>query len=520
MKKWIFIGILLCFNSSLLAQSFVDNALLFSRTTPGGSARIQAIGGAQVSLGGDFSSALSNAAGLGMYNRSEISISPALNFLNTSATYLGERTDDSRTVLTVPGLAFVFHHETGKESGFLGGSFSVTMSRINDLNHVFRYQGTNSESSIIDYFLDDAYNYEPSEMLAGGRDFYNLTALAYNNYLIEDFVDNNGDLTYGSVLSPLPADPNTGTPAEIRTVRQEEAIRRRGNQNQWSIAYGGNFADKIFFGGSIGITGIKYKLTQTFRESDFTFSQDVEYDPLDNFQVEESLTIKGTGINLALGLIARPADFIQIGASFVTPTLYTITDTYTATLSSRWNNFEYEDSNGNIIPLNQVSEGFDTPLVSEYSLTTPLKFTTGITFISKFGFISGDVEMINYGKTRYESSEFGVDFDADNNDIKAMYTSVVNFRLGAEYRYEIFRVRAGYGLMADPYIVTEGIDRSIRTLSGGVGVRTRDFFADLALINSTTDGRRSPYVAPGKPIPDAYLDFNYLTALLTVGLTF
>ncbi|HEU5290319.1 MAG TPA: long-chain fatty acid transporter, partial [Cyclobacteriaceae bacterium] len=71
------------------AQGFVENALLFSRTKPGGSARIQAMGGAQIALGGDFSSALSNPAGLGMYNRSEITFSPGLNFYNTDAEHLG-----------------------------------------------------------------------------------------------------------------------------------------------------------------------------------------------------------------------------------------------------------------------------------------------------------------------------------------------------------------------------------------------------------------------------------------------
>jgi hypothetical protein len=71
--------------SGAFAQGFVENALLFSRTKPGGSARIQAMGGAQVALGGDYSSALSNPAGLGMYNRSEVTFSPALNFYNSDS---------------------------------------------------------------------------------------------------------------------------------------------------------------------------------------------------------------------------------------------------------------------------------------------------------------------------------------------------------------------------------------------------------------------------------------------------
>lgn len=515
MKKILFTGIVLCFGvgNTLLAQSFLDNALLFSRTKLGGSARIQALGGAQTSLGGDFSSALSNPAGLGMYNRSEISISPALNFLNADASYLGQHTDDTRTVMTFPGLGFVFHHESGREEGFLGGSFAITMSRINDLNNVFRYRGTNSQSSIIDYFKDDAYWYSPNEMLEGGNDFYNLTALAYNNYLIEDD-EFNGQIVYWSVLDPL-VDSVSGVPIETRTVRQEESVRRKGNQNQWSIAYGANISDRLFLGATLGITSIKYKLNQTYMESDFSFSEDPTYNPIDNFALEEDLTIKGTGVNFALGIIGRPADFLQIGATLVTPTVYGISDNYSARVRSSWNNYDYPGTG----PLNDLQEEFDA-LISEYSFTTPLKFSAGATFISKLGFITGDIEVINYAKTRYGSNDLDGDFDVDNDNIKATYTSVVNFRLGAEYRHDIFRVRAGYGLMADPYIDTEGMNRSVNTISGGFGVKTKDFFADIAIINNQTEARRSPYVAPGRPIPDAMLKFNYLTALLTIGITF
>src|SRR6478609_10190723 len=91
------------------SQGFVENALLFSRTKPGGSARIQAMGGAQVALGGDYSSALANPAGLGMYNRSEFTFSPAINTYNTEAEHLGTNSSNSKSVFNIPGLSYVHH---------------------------------------------------------------------------------------------------------------------------------------------------------------------------------------------------------------------------------------------------------------------------------------------------------------------------------------------------------------------------------------------------------------------------
>ena len=125
MKKYIFIVTLMSLGSYSFAQDFVDNALLFSRTRPSGSARIQALGGSQVSLGGDYSSALSNPAGLGMYNRSEFTLSLGLTDTNISTDYVGTNTDASKSMFNIPGLSLVYHHETGKEKGFLGGSFGI-----------------------------------------------------------------------------------------------------------------------------------------------------------------------------------------------------------------------------------------------------------------------------------------------------------------------------------------------------------------------------------------------------------
>jgi len=72
-------GVAMLLPGLLQAQNFTETALLFSRVKPAGSARIMGMGGVQTSLGGDYSSALSNPAGLGMFNRSEFTISPGFN---------------------------------------------------------------------------------------------------------------------------------------------------------------------------------------------------------------------------------------------------------------------------------------------------------------------------------------------------------------------------------------------------------------------------------------------------------
>src|SRR5258707_3029504 len=98
-------GILLCISISSFSQSYFDEALLFSRIGSTVSARIQAMGGAQVALGGDYSSAFSNPAGLGFFNKSEASFSLGTNFFNSKSNYFGTSTGDSRSNLNVPGFS-------------------------------------------------------------------------------------------------------------------------------------------------------------------------------------------------------------------------------------------------------------------------------------------------------------------------------------------------------------------------------------------------------------------------------
>src|SRR5271170_3370472 len=100
-------GICMFISFGLLAQGYPEEALIFNRTNPGGSARIQSMGGAQVALGGDYSSAFSNPAGLGFFNKSEATFSLGTNFYNSSSSYLGTSTSDSKSNFNVPGFSLV-----------------------------------------------------------------------------------------------------------------------------------------------------------------------------------------------------------------------------------------------------------------------------------------------------------------------------------------------------------------------------------------------------------------------------
>jgi hypothetical protein len=508
MKKVIFIAIILSLNLAAEAQDFVSNALLFSRSQPVGSARTQAMGGPKAALGGDYSSSLINPAGLGMYNRNEATITPSLNFINSSSTYYGVASpQESRSAFSIPGFSLVLNVPSNKESGYLGGSFAISLTRTNDFNQDFRYRAENNQNSIIDYFIEDAGDIDPEELLydddtGAGSYFYSLTALAYNNYLTEEiYDDNNNVIGYGTVL-------------DFSSVRQEEISERKGSQSQWNISYGANFNDRFFAGITIGIASIRYKLSQVFIEDDFNYNADAP-NALDDYTVTERYDIRGSGVNVALGAIFRPVDFIQIGASFTSPTYYGITDKYHARIESNWNNFEYFENEF----LNNVYQEFPEEQIYEYNITTPLRLNGGVALIQKFGILSANIEYVDYRKAKY-SSEVAGEFSLDNDDIKQAYKPVVNYNLGAEFRHQIFRFRVGAAYMSDPFD-DQDLDRSIKTFTGGIGLRFEQFFVDLGANYMMTKGDRIPYFTfVGNADPLATQDYQRTSYLMTVGFSF
>ena len=496
-RKFVGLSGLLCLIASMtFAQSYVESALLFSRTRPGGSARIQGMGGSQIALGGDYSVGLSNPAGLGMYNRSEVTLTPAYSTYNTDAEYLGNLNKSSTSKFIIPGLSLVLHMPMDK-NGFVGGSFAVSLSRTNDFNRSINYFGENKETSIIDSFIDIA-NGAPTDQFE--NELYNTpTGLAYYNYLIGP----------KSIIHPDSSKIEYFT--DVKTVPyQQEQIDTEGASNQWSFSYGANFKDKLFLGAGIGVTTLKFKSTKYYLE-DFD-------DPYLNYlDLDEFLDIKGNGINATLGAIVRPVDFLQVGVSFTTPTYFEFTETYNAEMSTSWDDFDYY-GDGSIF-LNNESASTDI-VTSDYSLTTPMKFSAGVAFLSKYGIITGDVEFTNPAKAKYSSNISGVSFDQDNENIKAAYQSVVNYRIGGEFRYKILRVRAGYGLQASALKDYFDLDNSIQTVSGGIGVRLKKFYADFALVNSNANDYYQPYYFSDGPGPIVTIDSKTTTGMLTFGLTF
>ncbi|WP_111670432.1 OmpP1/FadL family transporter [Algoriphagus litoralis] len=485
------------------AQSgYFEDAYRFSRSNPAGSARIIGIGGTQYSLGGDVSNIAGNPAGLGFFRSSEASISLGYTDWRVDTRFLNQDRTYNTSNFNVPNMSYVMANPKGNlESGaFKGGAFGISFQRIANFNTEFGYFSDElGQSSIIDFYLQDAFGIPENQI-----ENFGLTGLAYQTYQINPIAfDQDGN--------PI-QNPNTYDSFVLGFPFQDENITQEGSASQMTFSYGANFNHKVFVGGGVGIRTLSFSSFKTYQEEFID-------QPLANSSLNENLFINGIGVNLNLGLIYKPIDYINLGFVFQSPTWYGLNEEYEAGMTANYNNYYFEQEDitlGNQTALSDL-------IISNYGLNTPLKLGGGATFfIGKNGFISADVDWVDYSAGRINSRDF--DEGPDNQAIRDTYTSTINYRLGGEARIDKFRLRAGYAFFGDPFTNASGVDQSTQQLSGGFGVKFNSISLDFALVNQKYNGLYRSYQVLDENNnnygPGTQLENSITSGVLTLGFNF
>ncbi|MBC6612974.1 hypothetical protein H8B15_18780 [Hymenobacter sp. BT507] len=503
MKYWLGLA-LMGWASHAFAQSELD-ALRYSQLQFGGGARTLGIGGANVALGADAGNLSSNPAGLGLFQRSEVSFTPGFGVGNTNSSLQGSGSlTDSRNSLHIGNVGLIFTNrrpDSDNTSDWRAGSFGIGVTRINDFNQNSVYSGTVGEQQSLFQRLREPRltNQEIDDQYADNA-YVDLDALAYGAYL--------NNLDGGNQVSTI---------SRNGPITQRESTLNTGSQSQYDFAYGASYRDKLYIGGAIGVVGARYEMTRDFYET----TSDVDV------HLRDYLQTRGTGFNARIGAIYRATDNVRLGASVQTPTWYRLTDTYSTQLSSTFTPPRYiRNDAGQII---QTINGGDAQTGSQqfsYNLTTPFRANGGIAvLLGKYGFLTGDVEYVDYSQPRFRDNATangttaGYDYSSTNQYISDLYRSTVNLRFGGEARYEAFRFRLGYARYGDPYRAND-FDRTQTYYTVGLGLRQQNFFLDVAGVYKSANTYYSPYVLNAGDQPVVSIDANRFTTSLTIGTTF
>lgn len=515
LKYWLGLT-LMGWASHAFAQTEVD-ALRYTQTQFGGPARTQGIGGANVAVGADFGNLVSNPAGLGLFQQSEVTFTPGLGVGNTNASGIGTSLSETRNSLQIGSLGAVFVNrrpDDDNTSDWRAGAFAVGLNRVNDFNINFRYGGTVADNQSLFQRLREPLllNGSLPQTLDDivGQDntgnYLSLDGLAYGAFLTN--IQNDGPGTADRLITV----PREGA------VTQQEFVENSGSQTQFDFGYGASYRDRIYIGGAIGIVSTRFSQTREFSEQGTDPNSSV------SLLLRDQLDTRGTGINARIGAIYRPNDQVRFGASIQTPTFLALDDTYSTTLTTQFTPaIEFVDENGQVIQ--SVTSG-STATSGEFSyrLTTPFRASGGVAvLVSKYGFVSGDLEYVSYPGARLNDNSNNTgqsnSFGPQNDAITSLYRSAVNIRLGGEARYNIFRFRLGYARYGNPY-ESSGLDGTQNYFTGGLGIRQSRFFLDLAGVYNTGNQYYRAYTLNSGNEPLVTVDTNRFTTTVTAGITF
>lgn len=438
-----------------IAQSSSD-ALNFSQTFNGGTARFVGMGGAFGSLGGDFGALSYNPAGLGIYRSSEFTFTPSFKNRTVSSVYNGSSNEDSRSRFYFDNVGFVFSFKPNKteEKGLVNFNIGFGFNRTNDFYSNSLVSGINSKNSIMDYYAGLANN----EGLN-----HNLTDMAWNTYLI--------DTIQGSIGKYKPLRENSDV------VEQQQTISTNGNFGEYVISFATNFSNKLFLGATLGIQDYSYSISESYEEN-----ADASNPILSNgyrfysMNYSQNYQTNGTGYNLKLGLIYKLFDGLRLGFAIHTPTYFNFEDTYSSSMFSDIDSMSIQKTYLTNTPNSRYN----------YHFETPFKSIASIAYIYKdLGLISLDVEKIDYSKMRFRDSGDGYNYTSENKDLNDIYRSVYNFKVGSEVRFDQMFLRAGYAYYGSPYnkgFLNENSNRKL--ISGGIGYRSGNFLIDVAYLYS------------------------------------
>ena len=459
MKKGLLaISIIALSSITLLAQNEID-ALRFSQDAPLGTARFSAMSGAFGSLGGEFSALSLNPAGIGMYQFSEFSFTPSFN-LNSNTSYYGNKVTDYESGLKIGNIGLVFSSPK-ENSEWKRINFAIGWNQLANYDGNVRIQGENSTSSIADNIL----------ALAQGNSIDNLNTFysypAFGTYLI-DFPDSL-DITSNSYIND-----NGNYISNVKgnsSKTQTKNIHSSGGKNEFIFSIGGSFNEQLYLGATIGVPTLDYYEKSTYSETNF---EDTIND-LQEFNVQEELSVYGAGINLKIGAILRISEKLKLGAALHTPTAYNIEETFRTSLTTHFNG-------------NSFTEGSESNYF-EYNLITPWKAILSASSLLKNNILlSADYEIVDYSFSNMQSSQYT--FTHENNVIQEIYTKTSNIRLGAEINVKPFVIRTGYSKYGSAFA---NKDYSKENYSFGVGINNGGYYIDAAYVLSQGNGEHLLY---------------------------
>ena len=464
-------------------------------------------------IGVDATTLHTNPAGIGWNRNANASVSAGFYNRGVSTRLRGfdenQAIDNSESSAFLPNLGLVWASPAGSlEFPTLNYGFNFT--KLADFNESFSYQGRSTRSivdAIVEDFIDGVAQDENGQFRA---DLITTIDPSVGAAFQDPALDTR-PVRYDRQLSDAP-DALTGFYSEFDFIDNNDdlldrsgRVERTGSMNELALGVGGNYANTVLWGLSLGIPFINYTETRVYDELD----DENLLSEYENAGFDEQSTIDGGGVNFKFGLIYLPNIASRVSLSFHSPTFWSFDDTYETELEYNYT------ANGEALGGNARSD-----IRSRVTnVRTPWRFNLGGGYlIGRTGFISTDIEYLSYRGTEFGFDDFAGFEEVPNQDIDDILSSSVNVKVGGELNFDPVLVRLGFGYRTFP-VQDLRFDEDGGTLSysGGLGLNLGKLFIDVA---ARYEGR-STYFAPYRTFgftPNLVdTDFSRITGVVTVG---
>ena len=457
MKKIILSAGLLLAAAALAGAQNMYDAIHFSQNNYFGTARSMALGNAVTALGGDLGSVGINPAGSAVAPYGQFVITPGLTISSVSSAYSPEGENAFRLPseltnrrMNLPSIGASFNFDTGNRYGVRSVTFAFLSNQTNNYNFASEGFGVNGRTSKIAEFADAA------------------TAGGYSEYLLKEYGSfNNSDIPWdlltayqGGMFGPFGTDgvyagvtegiaPDRSFCYVPGELAQSSYLTKRGSKNDLILNFAMNISDQVYIGFNLGLPTARYRYSESFYEAAVNpRAFPLEYEDGSTFfnrgVYNHQYLADVAGVYAKVGVILRPVKGLRLGASFQTPTAYTISESWRYSAATRYSDSKYDDDASS--PEGEFSYSLRSPYIASFGAA----FTFG-----KSGFISADYEIADYSVMRFRNvHERRMDqdsFQIENWTNKYFAGVSRSFRLGAEMRVSPeWSLRAGYTTTTSP----------------------------------------------------------------------
>lgn len=513
MKKSILI--LSCLTIGIIASAQTEyDALRMGQTDILGTARYMSMGGAFGALGGDASALKDNPAGLGVYRSGEISATLSGMFQSSNADwYTQNESASSGLNLKFNTFSYIMSVPLWEERtrGLLQSNFSFTYNRVKNFNRTMTAKGR-ADASFTDFLagFTDGLSESDLKYVENGYDPYNnmnipwLSVLAYDGYLIDNVP--SGSTSWQSSIGG--------------TANSTSLVFESGGISEYSFGWGGNFNNNLFIGANLNFSDLSYSLNSLLKEG---------FNSGSSFSLTSDLRQSGIGVNLKLGAIYLPTNYLRLGVAFHTPTYYSISESVEYARLD-YNHVGYGQQGYTSIPSEGARQNFN--------LQTPLQAQVSAAYLfGRKGLISLEYNFINYTGMKYSDENGSREaFRYENDGMKEVLRNGHVVKVGGEFKpAPNWALRAGYALMTSPsnpdytggkairmntvntnteYFEQYGITNYI---SLGAGYREASWFIDLSYQLRMQSEDFYPYQFNRDDLQAAFVKTNTSNIALTIG---